>query len=161
MAASRAPARSKRSPKADGEPQDCRAFSPIRSQKEQRDHARLQRPILMLCGNELDKSAVTLIGEIREKISTGRFELSKHAVDQSIVRRIGVQELREVVVRGEVIENYPDDKYGPSCLIFGTTSAGRPLHVQCSYPSRTPVRIITLYEPTPERWIDFKRRRPG
>ncbi|MEG4054235.1 MULTISPECIES: DUF4258 domain-containing protein [unclassified Microcoleus] len=34
---------------------------------------------------------------------------------------------------GEVIEEYPDDKYSPSCLIFGLTIANRPLHVQCSY----------------------------
>ena len=101
---------------------------------------------------------MTLIGKIREKISTGQFELSKHAVDQSIVRRIEMQELRDAVAAGEVIEDYPGDKYGPSCLIFGTTPAGRPLHVQCSHPSQAPVRIITLYEPAPERWIDFRRR---
>ncbi|HEV2743977.1 MAG TPA: DUF4258 domain-containing protein, partial [Rubrobacter sp.] len=90
---------------------------------------------------------MTLIEQLREKISTDQFELSKHAVDQSITRRIGMQELREAVTKGEVIEDYPDDKYGPSCLVSGETSAGRPLHVQCSYPSRTPVRIVTLYEP--------------
>lgn len=104
---------------------------------------------------------MSLIDELRAQISTCRFELSKHAVDQSIVRRIGMQELREAVAAGEIIEDYPDDKYGPSCLIFGETSSRRPLHVQCSYPSRTPVRIVTLYEPTPDRWIDFKGRRPG
>lgn len=102
---------------------------------------------------------MTLIDEVREKISTEQFELSKHAADQSIIRRIEVQELREAVAEGEVIEDYPNDKYGPSCLIFGTTSAGRPMHVQCSYPSRGPVRIITLYEPTPDQWIEFRRRR--
>lgn len=102
----------------------------------------------------------TLIEELREKVASDRFEFSKHAVDQSIERRISVQELREAVEGGEVIEDYPDDKYGPSCLLFGTTAAGRPLHVQCSYPSRQLVKIVTLYEPEPERWIDLKRRRP-
>jgi len=107
-----------------------------------------------------DKATVALIDEIREKISADQFKLSKHAVDRSVVRHIGMQELRESVAKGEVIEDYPDDKYGPSCLVFGETAAGRPLHVQCSHPTRTPVRIITLYEPTPELRIDFKRRRP-
>jgi len=59
---------------------------------------------------------------------------------------------------GEVIEEYPDDKYGPSCLIFGFTLSNRPLHVQCSYPSHPLVKIITLYEPDPKIWIDFKLR---
>lgn len=99
------------------------------------------------------------IGEIREKVAADRFEFSKHAVDQSIIRRIGVLELREAIFNGEIIEDYPDDKYGPSCLIYGETTAGRAIHVQCSYPSRPLVKIITLYEPDPARWIDFKVRR--
>ncbi len=60
---------------------------------------------------------------------------------------------------GEIIENYPEDKYGPSCLIYGTTKSGKILHVQCSIE---PVWIITVYEPTvkPDEWDEtFKRRR--
>jgi hypothetical protein len=100
-----------------------------------------------------------MINEIRRKIAAGEFEFSKHAVDQSIVRRISVQELREAMVMGELIEEYPDDKYSPSCLLLGYTQAHRPLHVQCSYPSRPLLKIITLYEPDPTLWIDFKVRR--
>jgi hypothetical protein len=100
-----------------------------------------------------------MIEEIREKISAGRFEFSKHAVDQSIVRRITVQEIREAVATGEIIEDYPDDKYGPSCLVLGRTQAGRPLHIQCSYPTRPLLKIITLYEPDASLWVDFKVRR--
>ncbi len=100
-----------------------------------------------------------MIDEIREKISAGQFEFSKHSVDQSIVRRVTVQEIREAIAAGEIIEDYPDDKYGPSCLVFGRTLAGRPLHIQCSYPSRPLLKIITLYEPDASLWIDFRVRR--
>lgn len=100
-----------------------------------------------------------MIEEIREKIAAGQFEFSKHAVDQSIVRRVTVQEIREAIATGEIIEDYPDDKYGPSCLLFGHTREGRPLHIQCSYPSRPVVKIITLYEPDASLWVDFKVRR--
>jgi hypothetical protein len=100
-----------------------------------------------------------MIEEIREKIAAGQFEFSKHAVDQSIVRRITVQELREAVAAGEIIEDYPNDKYGPSCLLLGYTLAGRPLHIQCSYPSRPLLKIITIYEPRASLWVDFKVRR--
>lgn len=102
---------------------------------------------------------MALIDEIREKIETGQFEFSKHAVDQNIIRRISVKETDELFGNAEVIEDYPDDKYGPNCLIFGNTREGRPLHVQCSYPSRSLIKIITLYEPDPDLWIDFKIRR--
>lgn len=101
-----------------------------------------------------------MIRQICEKIVQNQFEFSKHAVDQSILRHISVQELREAVASGEIIEDYPDNKYGPSCLILGYAQAGRPLHFQCSYPSRPLIKIITLYEPDPNQWIDFKIRRP-
>lgn len=97
---------------------------------------------------------------IRNKIARRQYEFSKHAVDQSIIRQISVREIEEAIVnRSEVIEDYPDDKYGPSCLILGFTNAGRPLHVQCSYPSRSLIKIITLYDPDPDLWHDLKVRR--
>lgn len=97
--------------------------------------------------------------QIRLKIAQDQFEFSKHAVNQSILRHISVEELREAMANGEIIEDYPEDKYGPSCLILGFTLAGRPLHIQCSYPSRPLIKIITLYEPNPNLWVDFKTRR--
>lgn len=100
-----------------------------------------------------------MIEQIRAKIQAGQFEFSKHAVDHSILRQISVQELREAFASGAVIEDYPEDKYGPSCLVLGLTRAGRPLHIQCSYPSRPLLKIITLYEPDTAEWIDFKVRR--
>lgn len=100
-----------------------------------------------------------LAEQIRRKADDDGFELSDHALNQAVGRRITVHELREALGRGEVTEDYPDDKYGPSCLVFGLTDGGRPLHVQCSYPSRPVLKIITLYEPDPELWIDHRQRR--
>lgn len=100
-----------------------------------------------------------MIEEIRDKIKTGQYELSKHAVDQSILRQIAISEIRQAIDSGEIIEDYPADKYAPSCLIFGYTEVQRPLHIHCSYPSRPLIKIITLYEPDTNRWIDFKIRR--
>lgn len=100
-----------------------------------------------------------MIEKLRERIERGEFEFSQHAVDQSILRRIPVKEVREAIASGEVIEDYPEDKYGPSWLIFGYTSDRRPLHIQTSYPDRDLVKIITLYEPDPGRWLDFRTRK--
>ncbi|MDX1520941.1 MAG: DUF4258 domain-containing protein [Anaerolineae bacterium] len=99
-----------------------------------------------------------MIKEIRVKIARNLFEFSEHAVNQSIHRHISVQEVYEAISNGETIEDYPDDKYGPSCLVLGFTKSQRPLHIQCTYPSRPLVKIITLYEPDPDKWIDFKVR---
>lgn len=100
-----------------------------------------------------------MIDLIRIKFQTNQFEFSKHAVDQTILRYISVQEIREAVSNCEIIEDYRDDKYGPSCLLLGFTGKQRPLHIQCSYPSRPILKIITVYEPEKEHWIDFRVRK--
>lgn len=102
---------------------------------------------------------MTLIEAIQDKVATGVFEFSQHAVDQSILRHISVQEIIEAIAGGEVIEDYPNDKYGPSCLMMGFTRSGRPIHVQCSYPSRPLVKVITIYEPDPNQWVGYRQRR--
>lgn len=96
---------------------------------------------------------------LQKKVKINLFEFSKHATDQSIIRDINVQETKEVILNGQIIEDYPHDKYGPSCLIFGMTSNGRPLHIQVSYPARSIIKIITLYEPSPQKWLNYKTRK--
>ena len=101
-----------------------------------------------------------MLEEIQSKILRQQHEFSKHAVDQSIIREISIVEMEEAISgKGEIIEDYPEDKYGPSCLILGFTNTGRPLHIQCRYPSRSLIEIITLYEPDPDLWVDFRIRK--
>ena len=103
---------------------------------------------------------MALLDEIREKIEARQYEFSKHAVDQTVIRNIRVAELEEAISnRSEIIEDYPDDKYWPSCLILGFTRTGRPLHVQCSYPSRPQIKIVTVYEPDATLWTDLRIRK--
>ena len=102
-----------------------------------------------------------MIEKIRQVIKDRRYEYSLHAVDQSILRHILRREIEEAIEGGKIIEDYPEDKYGASCLIYGTTIQGRPLHVQCSYPSRPKIKIITVYQPDPEEWINYTKRRGG
>jgi hypothetical protein len=101
-----------------------------------------------------------MLEEIRSKMLRRQYEFSKHSVDQSLIRNISVDEVEEAISgRCEIIEDYPDDKYGSSCLILGFTNARRPLHLQCSYPSHPLIKIITLYEPDPDLWVDFRIRK--
>jgi hypothetical protein len=100
-----------------------------------------------------------MIVQLRQKISHGQVEYSLHAVRQMVARGISPEEVAQTVLAGEVIEDYPDDKYGPSCLVCGTTTDKRWLHVQCTHPSRPLVKVVTLYEPDPAEWDKtFKQR---
>ncbi len=100
-----------------------------------------------------------ILSSIQEKFNLNLFEFSKHAADRMILRHIAVNEVREAINSGEVIEDYPQDKYGPSCLILGKTKQKRFLHIQCSYPSRSLVKVITVYEPDPNEWSSFRVRK--
>lgn len=96
---------------------------------------------------------------LREKFAAEQFEFSRHALDQSVLCLISVREIREAIQTTAQIQDYPDDKYGPSCLLLGFTRAERPLHIQCSYPARPVVKVITVYEPDPTEWIGLRTRR--
>ena len=97
------------------------------------------------------------IREIQDKIRRGEYRLSDHAVKRMIKRVILRREVEEAVLSGEIIEEYPDDKYSPSGLIWGLTREQRMLHVQASLPPS--VVVITTYEPDPAEWIGGKVRR--
>ena len=94
---------------------------------------------------------------IQAMVQQGEFFFTEHAVRQMAKRDIMDDEAREAILNGEIIEEYPEDKYGPSCLIYGNTPQGRPLHVQCSLLPR--VRVITVYQPDPNEWNENRQRR--
>ena len=95
---------------------------------------------------------------IAGKIAEDFFEFSKHAVDQIMHSRILVSEVKEALATSEVLENYPNDKYSPSCLVLGFSLKGKALHVVCTHPDRELLKIITVYEPDPNLWLDFRTR---
>jgi hypothetical protein len=100
-----------------------------------------------------------MIDDLRRKFAQQEYEYSLHAVDQSLLKRITRREIEEAVASAQVIEDYPTDKYGPSCLLFGMTAASRPLHILCTHPTRQRVKIITVYEPDPDEWTESRMRR--
>ena len=97
--------------------------------------------------------------KVRSQLSTGEFEFSRHALKRVVERNIGDQEIRQAGMQANIIEDYPDDKYSPSCLLLGFTTTGRPLHIQVSLAETELVKIITTYEPDPSEWINYSQRR--
>ena len=83
-----------------------------------------------------------------------------HAVTQMSRpdRMISTDEIREAVFHGEIIEEYPEDQRGESCLVFHTKDQ-RVIHVLCS-PKVEYLAIITAYLPAADQWsADFKVRK--
>ena len=99
------------------------------------------------------------IADIRRKVEQGKYRLSYTHTEKLRQRKIEAQEVEQAISTGEIIEDYPTDPRGPSCLILGYTKKGRPLHIVCGKVQEG-LLIITEYEPSPEEWeSDWKRRR--
>lgn len=100
---------------------------------------------------------------IRRCFATERVLYSGHARREMRDEEFGPitdREVEEALQNGEVIEMYPDDTPYPSVLIFGTTRAVRPLHMVCAYDADTDrAVIVTVYQPDPDRWEDYRRRK--
>jgi len=97
--------------------------------------------------------------QILHQLQAGQFDFSRHAFKRAVERDISDAEILQAVQNARLIEDYPEDKYAPSCLLLGYTQAGRPLHIQVSFIDSDPVRIITLYQPDQTEWIDDTHRR--
>ena len=95
---------------------------------------------------------------IRAVFKERNYIFSHHASERAAKRLIRSHEIEEAIAVGEIIEDYPEDKYGASCLILGYTDEQRPLHIQISYPPD--LKIITVYEPSTNKWeSDWKTRK--
>ncbi|GIL15377.1 MAG: hypothetical protein BroJett039_05500 [Chloroflexota bacterium] len=92
-------------------------------------------------------------------MARGDFEFTQHAFKRAVERNISDTEICEAGRAAELVEDYPDDKYTPSCLLLGFTHSGRPLHFQVSYVESDAVKIITLYEPAANEWYNYRQRR--
>jgi len=96
---------------------------------------------------------------IRDRASQ-RILFLPHAVRQMSRpdRMISTADMRRVLEEGEIVEDYPEDARGHSCLILGRGGDGRPIHIVCS-PKDEYLVIITAYIPDEAQWSkDFKTR---
>lgn len=99
------------------------------------------------------------IADLQQLCRDDSIRWTVHVLKRLFMRRISQADAVHAVLRGEIIEQYPDDYPYPSCLILGTTEAGEALHVVCGR-GETDVWMITAYHPDPEEWeADLKTRR--
>ena len=101
-----------------------------------------------------------MIDKIKNAITFDNIVFKKHALMRMFERRIKSDEIIKALSDAVIIEKYDNDRPFPSYLLFGY-SAGRPLHIVLSYDEIIEsIYIITIYEPSPELWVNgFKERR--
>ena len=83
-----------------------------------------------------------------------------HALRQMLRpdRMISRLEVVQTIAQGDVIEDYPEDPRGHSCLLLGLGDGERPLHVCCA-PKEDYLAVITAYLPDEHEWSEEFRVR--
>ncbi len=97
---------------------------------------------------------------IREYAEKDRIAFKKHSIVRMHQRNILADEVKEVLVVGEIIEIYEHDRPLPSYLVFGTSKSQKIMHAVVAI-DRTEMMlwIITVYLPDCREWKKgFKRR---
>ncbi|MCK4261870.1 DUF4258 domain-containing protein [bacterium] len=95
---------------------------------------------------------------IKDQIRRNLYEISLHADDERANDEITYDELEKVLSNPEILEQYPDDPRGESCLVLGFTNEGRPVHAVCGRNKDGNLFIVTVYVPTMPKWRDPRTR---
>ena len=101
------------------------------------------------------------IGRIRRLVNEGRYGYSRHAERERELDMIYTWELEDALRNGEIIENYPDDPRGASCLVLGFCGS-KPIHAVCTIKTEPEeLFLITVYDPSkrPDKWTENYRKR--
>jgi hypothetical protein len=99
------------------------------------------------------------IDQLVSAIRNSRVKITDHADEEAVDDNLTFEEIYFSVLHGEIIEEYSEDKPYPSCLIMGRTFSSEPIHSVWAYNPETAWGVlVTVYRPSPARWIDWKVR---
>ncbi|MCX6027866.1 MAG: DUF4258 domain-containing protein [Chloroflexi bacterium] len=100
-----------------------------------------------------------IIRYIQERVRSNRYEVSRHAEREREDDRLSLMDIEEsVLLSGELLEDYPNDPRGHSCLILGFNRGGQAVHTVWGVLATDWARLITVYVPRPPKWVDPRTR---
>ena len=92
------------------------------------------------------------IDEIKKKIGDNQYFYTMHAEIERKADDLTFYQIEEAILAGDILEQYPDDERGESCLIVGF-SGNIPIHAVCGKRGEDIV-IITVYVPKTPKFVD-------
>lgn len=98
------------------------------------------------------------IEDLQKLCKENNVEWSLHSLKRIRERNIKSKEVIDCILNGEIIEDYPDDRPLPSCLIYGKVKA-KHLHIVVA-SDNIRIYIITAYVPNSDEWeSNYKTRK--
>jgi hypothetical protein len=98
-----------------------------------------------------------MINHIRTLINERKYIVTLHARTRMDEKGIFTEDLVNLISEGEIIEEYPESRPCPSVLMMGIV-AGNYCHVVTAL-CKNHLRIITVYWPDEDKWIDHRMRK--
>ncbi len=83
---------------------------------------------------------------IKKKVKNNEEFYSLHGEQERQNDNLTISEVREAILNGIILEQYPDSNRGESCLVAGFTKSAKPVHIVCGEREDKLV-IITVYIP--------------
>ena len=90
---------------------------------------------------------------IRREVENQTYQISIHADDERLADGLKINELEIALKNCEIVERYPEDPRGESCLALGFV-AGKPIHFVCGRNRAGHLVLITVYAPSMPKWKD-------
>ena len=99
------------------------------------------------------------IEDLRNLCTDKNIVLTTHAKKRLKERGINLENIKNAIFTGEVIEQYPNNYPYPSCLLLGKIEHNKHIHIVASIGGDN-LYIITVYCPDEHKWeINLKTRR--
>ena len=101
--------------------------------------------------------------EIQQHVRHDDYEFSFHAQQERLEEDLDIAEIEAALVaNAEILEEYPNDPRGESCLVLGFAGS-QPVHVVLGWAKRKRdgskiLRVITVYIPSLPKWTNPRTR---
>lgn len=90
---------------------------------------------------------------IRSEVENQTYAISLHADDERLADGLVIANLEAALIGCEIIERYPKDPRGESCLVLGFIDE-KPIHFVCGKNPAGHLVLITVYIPSLPKWKD-------
>jgi hypothetical protein len=97
---------------------------------------------------------------ITKLAQSDRIAFKKHSILRMHERGIEADEVKNVLINGEIIESYPEIRPLPCFLLLGYTGEKKAIHTVVALDTKEHMLwIITVYNPFPKEWDPVYKRR--
>jgi hypothetical protein len=98
-----------------------------------------------------------MINKIKKLAKNEDIEFTHHVREKMYKRGITSMDVKQLLLEGEIIEEYLDDNPYPSFLLCAKIRQ-KYLHAVCAVAEEQ-LFIITTYHPDEDKWIKHRRRK--